>query len=66
MVLHISVIHRPNFKENGSNFEVVINRQIFFRAKRVERGRERETSINLEMIPHVGDGERGKGGNFIN
>jgi len=26
----------PNFGENGKNFEVVINRQTFLRAKRVE------------------------------
>jgi len=29
------MIHRPNFGENGQNFEVVMNRQNFFRAKRV-------------------------------
>jgi len=36
MVLHILTIHRPNFGENGRNFEVVMNRQTFLRAKRVE------------------------------
>jgi len=36
MVLHIFVIHRPNFEENGSNFEFVINRQTFVRAKQVK------------------------------
>ena len=37
------LIHRPYFGENGRNFEVVMNRQTFFRAKRVEeREGERE------------------------
>jgi len=36
------MIHRPNFEENGRNFEVVMNRQTFFRAQRVERERGRE------------------------
>jgi len=49
------VIHSPNFEENGSNFEVVINRQTFFRAKRVEEIEgEREIRVNLEMMPHIG------------
>jgi len=51
------VIYTPNFEENGSNLEVVINRQNFFRAKGVEdrgREREREIRINLETKPHVG------------
>jgi len=30
------MILRPNFGENGWNFKVVMNRQIFFRAKQVE------------------------------
>jgi len=55
MVLHIFVIHRANFEENGSNFEVVLNRRTFFRAKRVgKREKEREIRINLKMMPHVG------------
>ena len=55
LILHIFVIHSPNFEENGSNFEVVINRQTFFRAKRVEqRERDRKIRINLEMMPYVG------------
>jgi len=49
------VIHRPNFEENGSNFEVVINSQIFFKAKRVEeREGGREIRINLKMMSHIG------------
>ena len=55
MVLHILMIHRPNFQENGRNFKVVMNRQTFFEAKRVDeregkRG-EREIRINLKMMP---------------
>jgi len=30
------MIHRSNFEENGRNFEVVMNRQTFFRGKIVE------------------------------
>jgi len=53
MVLHIFVIYRPNFE--GSNFEVVINRQTFSRAKWLEeREGEREIRINLKMMLHVG------------
>jgi len=53
------MIHKTNFGENGRNFEVVMNRQTFFRAKRVEerkgeRGREREIRIKLKMMPHLG------------
>jgi len=33
MVFHIFVMHRPNFEENARNFEVVMNRQTFLRAK---------------------------------
>ena len=35
-VLHILMIHRPNFGENGRKFEVVKNRQTFSREQRVE------------------------------
>jgi len=49
------MIHRPNFGENGRNFEIVMNRQTFLRAKRVkERKGEREIRINLKMMPHQG------------
>jgi len=43
MLLHIFVIHGSSFEENRRNFEVVMDRQTFFRAKRVEeREGERE------------------------
>jgi len=49
------MIHRPNFGENGWNFEVAMNRQTFFRAKRVEeREGEREIKINLKMMSYLG------------
>jgi len=61
------MIHRPNFGENGRNFEVVMNRQTFFRVKRVEeREGEGEIRINLKMIHCLGDRERGKRGNLHN
>lgn len=58
-ILHIFVIHRPNFEESGRIFEVVMNGQAFYKAKRRDRWREKEIRINLKMIPHIG-GERGK------
>ena len=59
MLLHIFVFHRPNFEENGRIFEVVMNEQAFYRAKREEereRVREKEIRINLKMLPHWGGG----------
>ena len=58
------MMHRPNFGENGRNFEVAMNRQTFFRAKRVEeRGGVREIRINLKMIAPSRGIERKKRGN---
>ena len=37
MVLLIFVIHNPNVKENGRNFEVIMNRKTFFSTKQVEK-----------------------------
>jgi len=49
------MIYRPNFGENGSNFEVVMNRKTFFRAKQVEeREGEGEIRINLKMMHYLG------------
>jgi len=45
------MIHRPNFGENGRNFEVIMNSQTFFSAKRLEqREGEREARINLKTL----------------
>jgi len=49
------MIQGPNFEENRRNFEVVMNRQNFLIAKRVEREGEREIRIILKMTPHVGE-----------
>ena len=54
MVLHIVVIHRPNFEENGSIFEDAMNEKAFHKEKQGERGREMEIGMNLKMMPHVG------------
>ena len=54
-VLHIFMIHRPNFEENGSIFEVATNGQAFRTAKtRTEKVREKEIGINLKMMRHLG------------
>ena len=39
VVLHIFVIDRPNFEENGRIFQVAMNEQAFYKSK--VRGRER-------------------------
>jgi len=36
MILHIFVIHKPNFEENGRTFVVSMNRQTFYIPKREE------------------------------
>jgi len=36
MVLHIFVIHRPKFEENGRVFELAMNQQAFYREKQEE------------------------------
>jgi len=39
MILHIFMIHRPNFEEKARIFQVAMNEHAFYRAKR-EEGRE--------------------------
>ena len=59
MVLHIFVVHMPNFEENERIFEVAVNEQAFYRAKQEqERVREKEIRINLIMLAHGGEGKR--------
>jgi len=51
MVLHISEIHRPNFKENRRIFKIIVNGQAFLQRKmrRGERWVEKEIGINMKI-----------------
>jgi len=65
MVLHIFMIHRPKFEENGKIFEFTMNEQALYRAKREEeRVREKEIRINVKMLTWGGGGE-GRGRTLI-
>ena len=48
MVLHIFVIYMANFEENGSIFEVIMNRKTFFIVEEGGGG----IRINLKMMSH--------------
>jgi len=62
MVLHIFVIHRPDFEANGTIFVVAMNGQAFYRAKQGESKGERDIAINLKVMPR---GEEGRENTLI-